>query len=199
MAARTFASLLLMFAIMASGCAGTANPLSNAASTTENSAAVYRYQPLKGSASQAWSAAHRKSMTSLNQAIQKDRSNPVAFVRRGALHAQSAEFDKADQDFEQAFDLLQMQPKSGSRPAILAELHMQRALLKRERNDREGALADLTISVDLAPEYWEPRFHRWQLFREMGKTSEANADREAGMKLSPKVFSQTYDSHRGII
>lgn len=195
MAVRTFARFLLVVALVQAGCAGASSPFGGQSSGTS----LYRYTPLDASARHAWSADYRKSMDRVNKVLEKDPGDPRSLLRRGDLYTKSAEFEKAGQDYDRAIDHLQLTAKSESRTAMLAELHMRRALLKRERNDREAALADLNMSVELAPSYWEPRFHRWQLHREMGKSNEAEADREAGLKLNQKVFSQTYDSKYGII
>lgn len=181
------------------GCASTSEPIANKATAVESGGTLYRYAPLNASASRAKTAEYRKSMQSLNAAIKKDRADVNSLKRRGALLAEAGQFEKAEKDYEAAFDYLSLQKPSPTKNMLLSDLHMQRALLKRERGDQPGALADLTTSVEMAPQSWQPRFHRWQLCREMGMTAEATAEREAGMKLMPKVFSQTYDSKQGII
>lgn len=200
MAARTFACLLLAVAIVQAGCAGASSPFAGqAAARSESGTSNYPYIPFDSSATYAWSADYGKSMDRVNKVLSRDPGDPRSLLRRGNLYTKSAQFDKAEQDFDRAIDHLQLTAKSESRSATLAELHMRRALLKRERNARDAALADLNTAVELAPSYWEPRFHRWQLNRELGRSNEAEADREAGLKLNQKIFSQTYDSKRGVI
>jgi tetratricopeptide (TPR) repeat protein len=199
MAARKTVLIVVLTMILQTGCASTSEPIASKASEPESGSTVYRYLPLNANASEANTTKYRKAIQSLNLAIQKDRADAASLKRRGVLYAETAQFEKAEKDYEDAIDLLKLRPASNSKSALLSELHMHRALVRRERGDRAGALADLTASIDMSPHFWEPRFHRWQLCRELGKTSEANADREAGMKILPKVFSQTYDSDHGII
>ena len=202
MAAKTFAPVLFLIAgMMQTGCAGKTEPLSSpvAQEKEKSGVSVYRYMPLNASASHAVSGEYRKGMQGVNRTLEKDPRDPTSLKRRGALYAKAAQFENAEKDYDLAIESLQLQPKTEAKSALLSELHMQRALVKRERGDKAGAYADLTVAVDLAPKFWEPRFHRWQVGREMGKTTEANADREVGLKILPKVFSQAYASDHGIL
>lgn len=199
MAARKAVFSLLMAIVLSTGCAGASKPIASKIPEAESGDTVYRYAPLKGKAGQANTAKYRKTMESLNAAIQKDHADANSLKRRGVLFAEAGQFAKAEKDYEDALDLLKLRPDSSAKTALVSELHMHRALVKRERGDKNGALADLRVAIEMVPQYWEPRFHRWQLNRELGKTADANADHEAGMKLLPRVFAQNYDSNRGIL
>lgn len=73
-----------------------------------------------------------------------------------------------------------------------------KAIALAETHETKGAIQILDQLIASTPDQWEFYFHRWQLRLLALDEQGAKADREAGMKLNPKQFSQDFSPTSGV-
>ncbi|MBI3723800.1 tetratricopeptide repeat protein [bacterium] len=120
---------------------------------------VLRMKP-EDAAAHSWRAWCEEQLHDLDAAIadhtETIRLSPEsvhAYARRAGLHFMRGELDAALADCESGLAL-----KSTSEPRETAELRWCRASIRRERGDQDGALADESEAVRLAPDFADGSF-----------------------------------------
>jgi hypothetical protein len=73
-----------------------------------------------------------------------------------------------------------------------------KAIALAETFDINASLHMLDELIENDPSRWHFFFHRWQLRLLEGDEEGAQADRDAGMKLNPEQFSQSYSPTSGV-
>ena len=100
----------------------------------------------------------------------------LAYTCRGIARLSSKNYRAAQADFDQT---LQLNPESY--PALV-----NRAIVKQELEDLEGALHDLNSAIKIRGEYDAPDLLRSRLRARMGQLAGARADRRIALRTTPQ-------------
>ena len=111
--------------------------------------------------------------------------NPIhapALLNRGASKAATGDLNGAEKDYDRAIKL-------GGSNEFLAIAHVNRSSLRKMRADFDGALADLSTSIELNSSDWSAFHERGLLLAEAGDKTGAIADFTEAIRLNPNAES----------
>lgn len=132
---------------------------------------------------------------SLTVSLDKDPHNLMLLERRGWALARSGAYEMGIADFDRGIEIAEEERE----PAVQARLLCRRGIVYREARKLSAAIDSYTAAIEIDGENWEFYFHRWQALRQVGRSDEAEADRQVGLQLCPDVFEGKYSMHCGII
>ncbi len=146
--------------------------------------------------------AYPQAISAFTQAIAKGYSRPCeALVRRGINRIKVNDLAGAITDFESVIRAItrtdtHTDTSSGISPKIsptfsLAQAYYQRGLLRQQRRDQLGAIADWAAAIAAHPTYPQPYFQRALILLDQEKHSQALADLNSAIAADP-TFAIAY-------
>ena len=179
--------LLIWLLGVASGCASV---------SVEEYDLPWIYQPLRSSSPGGIAdLSVRESIESLTEALDEDPRSLVLLERRGWRLARCGAYEMGIADFDRG---IEMADEEGE-PAVQARLLCRRGIVYMEARKLPAAIDSFTAAIEIESENWEFYFHRWQALRQAGRSDEAEADRQVGLRLRSGVFAREYSKDYGII
>jgi tetratricopeptide (TPR) repeat protein len=120
-----------------------------------------------------------KAQDLFNQAQSRDKQNLVAAIGLGNVNFKQKKFEEARKYFDQAIAIQPDYPFTYS----------DRALVKRQLGDLDGALQDLDAAIALEPDYSYNYFDRGRIFMDRNKWDEAIAQFTIAIEKEPDMFA----------
>jgi tetratricopeptide (TPR) repeat protein len=111
----------------------------------------------------------------------------AALYDRGSLYHQQGEYDLAIRDFSRALSL----GGAGAFTRRLAEVYLSRGIAERKKKQYVRAASDYNLALKLAPLWGAAYAERGALYRELGRTREADLDQNRACQLSPEPGDRT--------
>jgi tetratricopeptide (TPR) repeat protein len=126
-----------------------------------------------------------------NGALSVDPTDPGAYFFRAWARLRKQRTQEAAADLERAIHLAE---RNGARAgARLAEMYQERARVRLQLGDREGALLDADRSVELEPHAALVRAERGGVRFRVGDLNGALEDYEAAVRLDPNLGEAWFD------
>jgi tetratricopeptide (TPR) repeat protein len=116
-----------------------------------------------------------RAMPDCNEAVRADRTYAPAYVNRGNVYLNNADFERAFADFNEA---IRLDPKN-------AWAYNARGNLHKNMGDFAHAMADLNEAIRLDPNYAVAYFFRSDLYKRKGDFDHALADLNESIRLDP--------------
>lgn len=106
------------------------------------------------------------SIELLNEMIDTEPGDKLAFLARGAVYMKRGETDKSINDFSRAIEL----------DGNYAKAYHLRGLARETAGDDDNALKDFDMAIDIDPEYGAAYYSRASLFAKLGQDDSAVED-----------------------
>lgn len=157
------------------------------------------------------------ALVNFDQAIQQDPQKIIAYIRRGRLHFQNADFVRALADFDKAIQLegvgtaqskassnreknpstadIQRDPRPWFENLRPGAAYIERGRTYIQQNDNDRAIADFTKAIELDPEGASAYNHRGAAYANKLDFDSAIADFDKAIQFDPFLYNA--HSNRG--